>query len=162
MTAAEIAKGLNESELTSGRLRAFEADGVTIFDDTYNANPESMAAAIDTLTELNEAGIEIGNRYVVLGEMAEQGIHAEEAHLSIGRLAARRNIISVSVGKLAEGIYTGASEAGGEAIHFDEAEPAAEWLREQCKASDVVLFKGSRSAGMEKVMNLAFTNSTTT
>lgn len=154
MTAVEIAKGLNESELTSGRLRAFESNGVTIFDDTYNANPESMAAAIDTLTELSEAGINIGKRYVVLGQMAELGEHAEAAHLDIGKLAARRRITAVSVGELAEGIYNGAKEAGGEAIHFNSNEEAAEWLKQTCVATDVVLFKGSRAAGMEKVMQI--------
>lgn len=158
MSAIEIAQGLNQSELTSGRLRAFEQNGVTIFDDTYNANPESMAAAIDTLTELSEAGIEIGKRYVVLGHMAELGDHGEQAHIDVGKLAARRRITAVSVGALAEGISHGAQEDGGEAIHFNEIDAAAEWLKQQCQDKDVVLFKGSRAAGMEKVMELAFGN----
>ncbi len=159
MTAEEIAEGLNKSELTSGRLRSFEANGVTIFDDTYNANPESMAAAIDTLTELSEAGVHIGKRYVVLGHMAELGEHADEAHFALGKLAARRRIIAVSVGELAAGIHQGAIEGGGETFHFNSNDEAAEWLKTQCVVSDVVLFKGSRAAGMEKVMQQAFTDS---
>ena len=158
MTAEEIAQGLNSSELTSGRLRCFESEGVTIFDDTYNANPESMAAAIDTLTEINEAGLEIGERYVVLGQMAEQGIHAEQAHRDVGKLAARRGLHVVSVGGEAKGIHEGAVEGGADSHHFETTEEAAEWLKNVCKSGDVVLFKGSRAAGMERVMNQVFSN----
>ncbi len=158
MTAEEIAQGLNSAELTSGRLRCFESDGVTIFDDTYNANPESMAAAIDTLTEINEAGLETGDRYVVLGQMAEQGIYAEKAHRDVGRLAADRGLHVVSVGQEAKGIHEGATEGGGDSHYFVTTEEAAEWLKSVCKSGDVVLFKGSRAAGMERVMNQVFSH----
>ncbi len=156
MSAVEIAAGLNKTTLTSGRLRAFEVDGVTIFDDTYNANPESVTAAIDTLTELNEPGLVVGKKYVVLGHMAELGDHADVAHREIGELAARREIFTVSVGEEAPGITDGAVSAGGEAKHFNDRDEAAKWLQSTCASGDVVLFKGSRSAGMEKIMNQAF------
>lgn len=156
MTAFEIAEGLNNATLTSGRLRAFESNGVTIFDDTYNANPESVTAAIDTLTELNDPEVAVGEKYVVIGHMAELGDHAEKAHEDVGRLAARREIFTVSVGEAASGITEGAVAAGGRAKHFNQQEEAAKWLQSICKSGDVVLFKGSRSAGMEKIMNQAF------
>lgn len=156
MTAEEIAAGLNQSLLTSGRLRAFESNGVTIFDDTYNANPESVTAAIDTLTELNSSEVNIGKKYVVLGHMAELGEHAEDAHSRVGALAARREIFTVSVGEAAAGFTDGALAAGGEAKHFNKQEGAAEWLQNTCVSGDVVLFKGSRSAGMETIMNQVF------
>lgn len=152
MTTKEIAAGLNGAELTSGRLRCFESNGITVFDDTYNANPESMAAAIETLVELKHEG----SRYVVLGQMAELGDHADEAHHSIGALAAERGVITVSVGEAAKGINEGALSKGGEAIHFADLTESAEWLKRQCVSGDVVLFKGSRAAGMERVMNQSF------
>ena len=158
MTVVEIAAGLNSTVLTSGRLRAFVSEGVTIFDDTYNANPESVIAAIDTLTELNDSEIRTGEKYVVLGHMAELGEHAETAHKEVGELAARREIYTVSVGELAAGVTEGAIAAGGRAKHFNQQDEAAEWLNSTCVSGDVVLFKGSRSAGMEKIMNQAFSN----
>lgn len=156
MTAGEIAAGLSKTSLTSGRLRAYESNGVTIFDDTYNANPESVAAAIETLSELDKSGMEIGEKYVVLGHMAEQGEHAEAAHESVGKLAASREIFTISVGEAAAGITAGAVAAGGKALHFNQREEAAKWLQNTCTSGDVVLFKGSRSAGMEEIMNQAF------
>jgi len=154
MTKEEIAHGLNSSELTSGRLRTFEAGGVTIFDDTYNANPESMMAAIDTLAELDVS--QGGKRYVVLGRMAEQGIHAEEGHRKVGALAAERGIEVLSVGEGALAISEGAAQKSGEANHFNTIKSAADWLQERCVSGDAVLFKGSRAAAIERVMNEAF------
>lgn len=156
MTAVDIAAGLNATALTSGRLRAFESNGVTIFDDTYNANPESVTAAIDTLSELNDPEVTVGKKYVVLGHMAELGEHADSAHEEVGKLTARREIFTVSVGEEAVGITEGALAAGGKAIHFNQRDDAAEWLQNTCESGDVVLFKGSRSAGMETIMNQAF------
>lgn len=154
MTKEEIARGLNKTELTSGRLRTFDADGVTIFDDTYNANPESMLAAIETLAEMKVS--EGGERYVVLGRMAEQGIHAEPGHRKIGGLAAERGICVLSVGEGALAISEGAAVQGGEANHFNTIGSAADWLRARCVSGDAVLFKGSRAAAIERVMNEAF------
>jgi UDP-N-acetylmuramoyl-tripeptide--D-alanyl-D-alanine ligase len=156
MTIHEIAAGLSKTSLTTGRLRAFESNGVTIFDDTYNANPESVVAAIDTLSELHESVVKGGEKYVVLGHMAELGEHADTAHLEVGRLAARRKLHTISVGDAAAGITAGALAAGGSAKHFNQNDEAAEWLKSTCASGDVVLFKGSRSAGMEEIMNQAF------
>ena len=129
---------------------------MTIFDDTYNANPESVVAAIDTLSELHESVVKGGEKYVVLGHMAELGEHADAAHLDVGKLAARREIYTVSVGDAAAGITAGALAAGGRAKHFNQRDEAAKWLQSTCASGDVVLFKGSRTAGMEEIMNQAF------
>ncbi|MGB1131107.1 MAG: glutamate ligase domain-containing protein, partial [Haloferula sp.] len=150
MDPEAIAKGLSNAELTSGRLRRYDSAGITVFDDTYNANPESMAAAIETLAE---TPVERGaDRYVVLGPMGELGSHAPAAHLKVGRLAAERGLKVVAVGAGAEGIAEGA----GGAEFFPEGELAADQLTERLKPGDAVLFKASRSAAMEKVMNRAF------
>ena len=151
MPPEKIAAGLASTVLTSGRLRRFVSGGVVIFDDTYNANPESMAAAIDTLAE-SPVRNDAGRRFAVLGRMGELGSHAAEAHLRVGRLAADRGLVVVAVGEGSEGIAAGA----GRAEHFPDNESAARWLSAEAKPGDVVLFKASRSAAMERVMQQAF------
>ena len=151
MSPEEIAAGLSSTVLTSGRLRRFVSGGITIFDDTYNANPESMAAAIDTLADTPLSGSS-GRRIAVLGRMGELGPHAPEAHLRVGRLAAERGLQVVAVGEGSQGIAEGA----GSAEHFPDGEAAAAWLAGHAKPGDVVLFKASRSAAIERVMNQAF------
>jgi UDP-N-acetylmuramoyl-tripeptide--D-alanyl-D-alanine ligase len=150
MAPDEIAAGLSSATLTSGRLRRFVAAGVTVFDDTYNANPESMAAAIETLAETPVG--EGGRRIAVLGRMGELGPFAAEGHLQVGRLAAQRGLVVVAVGEGSQGIAEGA----GRAEHFPDESQAAEWLAAQAKPGDVVLFKASRSAAIERVMHRAF------
>lgn len=145
----EIAVGLSSVNLTSGRMRRIDWDGITLLDDTYNANPESMEAAIETLLEV--AIPEGGQRIVVLGKMGELGVHAEAAHLKIGKLATAKGLTLLAVGEGAEGI----AEGGGTA-HFPDIHQAADWLSENTRAGDVVLFKGSRTAAIEKVLQTAF------
>ncbi len=150
ISPAEIAVGLSNAVLTGGRLCRYDCDGATIIDDTYNANPESMAAAIETLAD---TPVENGaRRIIVLGRMGELGVHAPSAHLRTGALAARRNLTVVAVGEGAEGIAEGADDAP----HFLDFDQAAKWLTEEVKPGDVVLFKGSRSATVERVMHAAF------
>lgn len=150
MRPCEIASGLNEAKISSGRLARRVVDGVTIIDDTYNANPESMAAAIETLAE---APMPNGaRRFVVLGRMGELGIHGPAAHHQIGKLAASRDLVVIAAGEGAEGIAEGA----GGAKHFPVLADAAKWLAAEVKPGDAVLFKGSRSATIERVMNAAF------
>jgi UDP-N-acetylmuramoyl-tripeptide--D-alanyl-D-alanine ligase len=151
MAPDELAAGLSNAVLTSGRLRRFTTGGITVFDDTYNANPESMAAAIDTLAE-TPVRSGSGRRFAVLGRMGELGPHAAEAHLKVGRLAADRGLVVVTVGEGAEGIAEGA----GNAEHFADITAAAAWLSVHVKAGDAVLFKASRSAAIERVMHQAF------
>jgi UDP-N-acetylmuramoyl-tripeptide--D-alanyl-D-alanine ligase len=145
-----IAHGLSSSTLTGGRLNRYLYQDITVIDDTYNANPESMAAAIETL-----AATPVSNgsrRFIVLGRMGELGKHAAAAHLQIGRLAADHGLTLIAVGDGAEGIAEGAMGAP----HFPVLADAAAWLSREVKPGDVVLFKGSRTATVEKVMNSAF------
>jgi UDP-N-acetylmuramoyl-tripeptide--D-alanyl-D-alanine ligase len=144
----EIARGLSDAVLTGGRLRRFEWNGITILDDTYNANPESMAAAIEALAEIPVTG----RRIAVLGRMAELGVYATSAHHRIGKLAAERGIQVISVGVGAEGI----SEGAGSSRHFADTLAAAEAVAAMSASGDAVLFKGSRTAAVEKVMQSAF------
>jgi UDP-N-acetylmuramoyl-tripeptide--D-alanyl-D-alanine ligase len=146
----EIAAGLSNAVLTGGRLHRRDWQGVSIIDDTYNANPESMAAAIETLADMPLP--DGARRFAVLGRMGELGSHAPAAHLRAGELAAERGLTVIAVGEGAEGIARGA----GGAPHFPDLGEAAAWLSREVKPGDAVLFKGSRAATVEKVMNAAF------
>ena len=147
---AEIAAGLSNAVLTGGRLCRYEYHGTTVIDDTYNANPESMAAAIETLADTPV--VNGARRIIVLGRMGELGAHAPAAHLRTGALAAERHLTVIAVGEGAEGIAEGAKHAP----HFPDLDQAAKWLTREVKPGDVVLFKGSRTATVERVMHAAF------
>jgi UDP-N-acetylmuramoyl-tripeptide--D-alanyl-D-alanine ligase len=150
ISPAEIAAGLSEAKLTSGRLGRFDHLGTTIIDDTYNANPESMAAAIETLADMQVSSD--SKKFIVLGRMGELGTHAAAAHLRTGELAVACKLTVIAVGEGADGIAKGAKNAP----YFLDLNEAAEWLKREVKPGDVVLFKGSRSATVERVMHTAF------
>lgn len=150
ISPAEIAAGLSTCKLTGGRLGRYDHHGTTVIDDTYNANPESMAAAIETLADTPVSNG--ARRIIVLGRMGELGPHAPAAHLRTGALAAERQLTVIAVGEGSEGIAAGANNA----LHFPDLDQAAKWLAHEVKPGDVVLFKGSRSATVERVMHAAF------
>ena len=149
LSPAQIAQGLTSVELTSGRMRRIQCDGITLLDDTYNANPESMEAALDTLCDVQVR--DGAQRIAVLGRMGELGPFASEAHLRIGKLAKSKGLRLIAVGEGAEKIAI-----GGESVHLPDSQSAAEWLKSNTNSGDVVLFKGSRSAAIEKVLQTAF------
>jgi len=129
----------------AGRLRRLVAvGGWTVIDDSYNANPGSMAAAIDTLLL---AG---GERWLVLGDMAELGADARALHAGIGERARERGVDRLfAVGPLGAATVE-AFGAGGE--HFSDKPALIDALRAQLHAGVTCLVKGSRSAGMEQVV----------
>lgn len=151
MDCASIARGLDQASLTSGRLRRFVSRGITVFDDTYNANPESMMAGLQTLAAQDVP--DGGRRFAVLGRMGELGVHAAEGAQRVGICAAALPIHAITVGNEADLI---SRHAGENARHFSERETAAAWLSHELRAGDVVLFKGSRTAAMERVMKQIF------
>jgi UDP-N-acetylmuramoyl-tripeptide--D-alanyl-D-alanine ligase len=155
MEVEEIAAGLGAAEITGGRLKRFVANGITVIDDTYNANPDSVKAAIDVLAEQQTSN---GNtKTAVLGMMAELGSFAEAMHREVGRYAIEHGVRLVTVGAGAVGISEGGRDAGGvEVQHFDGYDEASAWLRSELHAGDCVLFKGSRMAAVETVMNNVF------
>ncbi|MBK1835302.1 UDP-N-acetylmuramoyl-tripeptide--D-alanyl-D-alanine ligase [Roseibacillus ishigakijimensis] len=153
LTLAEIARGLEATELTSGRLRSFQKNGITILDDTYNANPESMRAGLETLAERRPGPG--GRHFAVLGKMAEIGATAPQEHHALGEFAAARGVRVVSVGGEARGISQGAASDR----HFDTRDEAARWLAQELHEGDVVLFKGSRTAAIENVIKALFPDS---
>lgn len=145
----EIAGALGEVRLTKGRLEEKTVRGISFLDDSYNANPDSMAAALRTLRSAKVAG----RRVAVLGFMGELGEHERSEHLNLGERVVENGIdVLVTVGDRASLINEGAVGLA-ENRNFATHEEASVFLREILAAGDLVLVKGSRSAGMEKVIS---------
>ena len=155
MPLADVAAALSAAQPASRwRMETTErADGLLIINDAYNANPESMRAALQALA--NIAGRRSGRAVAVLGGMAELGDRAETAHEEVGRLVAELGIPRlVVVGPAARGIERGAALAGswsGEASWVPDIDSAVALLRRELGAADVVLVKASRAASLERV-----------
>jgi UDP-N-acetylmuramoyl-tripeptide--D-alanyl-D-alanine ligase len=151
MSPAEVAAALSAAEpLSRWRMEVTRrADGVTVVNDAYNANPESMRAAMAAV-----AGLPAHRRIAVLGAMGELGPGADEEHERLGRDAAAAGVdLLVAVGPDAVGIAEGAvaagRRAGEESVHVPDRAAARELLSEVLRPGDVVLVKASRSYGLE-------------
>lgn len=128
------------------------SDGLVVVNDAYNANPESMKAAVDTLAGM---GARSGRRTVaVLGTMLELGAGGPDAHRDVGRHAAESGVdVLLTVGPEAAAIAEGyaAAAAGGVTIPTVGRGEAVDWLRHNVSAADVVLVKASRGAALELI-----------
>lgn len=145
LDAGIIASGLAATRAPAGRLAPVAARrGARLIDDSYNANPASLAAAIDWLATMR------GHRVLALGDMAELGEAGPALHAEAGRAARTAGIESLlAAGPLA----ARAAEAFGVGAEaFDDAEALAAALRERLQSDWIVLAKGSRAAGMERVV----------
>ena len=129
------------------------ADGVTVVNDAYNANPESMRAALKTLAVMSRG--KQRRTWAVLGQMAELGDDARAAHMDLGRFVVRLDVSRlVVIGPEAGGIHAGAvleGSWGKESVHVDDVDAAVALLRDEVAPGDVVLVKASRAAGLERV-----------
>jgi UDP-N-acetylmuramoyl-tripeptide--D-alanyl-D-alanine ligase len=141
---------LAAAPLTKARLQIKEIHGVQFIDDSYNANPESMKAALRTLVELDTDG----KRIAVLGEMGELGAESARAHNEVGEEAATLGIDHlIAIGEGGELMARAAEKSGLEkSTAVASTKEAAELLSEIAAAGDLVLVKGSRSARTERVM----------
>jgi UDP-N-acetylmuramoyl-tripeptide--D-alanyl-D-alanine ligase len=151
---AAVASALSAATAISRwRMEVTErADGLVVINDAYNANPESMRAALEALAAVGRSRRATGGRTVaVLGPMAELGDDGPAEHDALGHLARRIGITTViAVGEEARPIRDGAAlEGSGDWV--PDAEAAVSWLRENLRAGDVVLVKASRSASLERV-----------
>jgi len=147
----ECAVGLASTPLTKARLQIKEIDGIQFIDDSYNANPDSMKAALRTLMELDSDG----RRIAVLGEMGELGVESDRGHREVGEAAAALRIDElIAVGPIGAAIARAAEQAGlKKSRAVDSHEQAAELLEKNAAPGDLVLIKGSRSARMERVLD---------
>jgi UDP-N-acetylmuramoyl-tripeptide--D-alanyl-D-alanine ligase len=152
LTRAEIQNGLLECKPAKMRMQAWEWNGVCVLDDAYNANADSMQAALETLREMPCDG----RRVAVLGDMAELGAHSRTAHEEIGRRAAERGVDQLfTIGTMAGTTAEAARSAGlGAVKEFSDMNALAEAVREFLKPNDVILLKASRSARMERLGEL--------
>lgn len=142
---ADIAKGLARFEPARGRMqRAVSATGATLIDDTYNANPDSVLAAIDVLAGLPSP------RILVLGDMGEVGDQGPQFHREVGLYARQQSLQAIfATGPLSRDTV---QAFGKGAVHFDDAVALANALRKVARPGATILVKGSRFMQMERVV----------
>ena len=148
----QVSTGLANCKPPKMRLQIWEANGLRVLDDSYNANADSALAALQTLRDLPTHG----RRLAVLGDMAELGQHSAAAHTEIGRRAAELNIHHLlAVGRWAPQTAAGARAGGldGVSEYADVAEAAAA-LRRIAVPGDLVLLKASRAVGLERLADI--------
>ena len=144
-TLSDMQQGLQAYQSTPGRMhRMNSACGATVIDDTYNANPGAVRAAIDVLVGLSASST------LVLGDMGELGAESAALHRDLGRYARELGIARlITVGTLSAAT---SSEFGEGGMHFSDRQKAIEFLQANLSVNDIVLVKGSRSTRMELVV----------
>ena len=149
LTWQEILDGLREGH-SQLRLTAVRSDrGALLLDDTYNASPESMLAALNLLAELD------GRKVAVLGDMLELGKYEKQGHEIVGIRAAQVADALVTVGVLGHSIASAARLAGmraGKIIEFENTDEAILHLQKSLNEGDVVLVKGSHGVRMDRIV----------
>ena len=135
-----VESGLNTFETIKGRLHIQDIGGMTLIDDSYNANPASMRYGLDMLSEKAAAG---GRRVAILGLMAELGGLGQQYHREIGDYARSHADFLIGVGDLAK-LY-------GADRWFEDSDVCAEQIVSLLRPRDCILVKGSGSASMRKV-----------
>jgi UDP-N-acetylmuramoyl-tripeptide--D-alanyl-D-alanine ligase len=144
-----VRDGLAECKPAKMRMQFWEAGGVRVLDDAYNANADSVVAALETLCALPLQG----RRVAVLGDMAELGAQSEAAHAEIGRRAAELGIGQLfAIGRMAPVMAAAARAAGlSRVIEFADVEAARHAVKNFLKSGDVVLLKASRASRLERI-----------
>ncbi|MCC6300944.1 MAG: UDP-N-acetylmuramoyl-tripeptide--D-alanyl-D-alanine ligase [Anaerolineales bacterium] len=158
--AVGLAEGMNWQEILEGlsqghtqlRLAAVRSEsGALLLDDTYNASPESMLAALNLLDELD------GRKIAVLGDMLELGPYERGGHEMVGLRAAQVAGMLLTLGERAHIIADAARRAGmkkSAVLEFDDFEPVVEWLKANLSTDDVALIKGSHGLRMDRITSL--------
>jgi UDP-N-acetylmuramoyl-tripeptide--D-alanyl-D-alanine ligase len=158
--AVGLAEGMNWQEILEGlsqghtqlRLAAVRSEsGALLLDDTYNASPESMLAALNLLDELD------GRKIAVLGDMLELGPYERGGHEMVGLRAAQVASVLLTLGERAHMIAEAARRVTRRTrtiIEFDELEPLMDWLKHNLTKDDTVLIKGSHGLRMDRITAL--------
>jgi len=151
LTREEIVRGVAAYEPTGSRMRVVRLrEGRILLDDCYNANPQSVAAALEVL-----AKTACDKRVAVLGDMGELGDLTEKAHYNTGMLAAMLGIDTViAIGEKAALIADGAEQNGGNVLHYATKEEAVETLKEELDVNTVMLVKASHAMHFEVLADL--------
>jgi UDP-N-acetylmuramoyl-tripeptide--D-alanyl-D-alanine ligase len=137
------------ASFTVGNMRGQRTlhQGIVIWNDCYNSNPEAAQSMLDVLVETPAV-----RRIAVLGEMLELGLSSDELHGQVGRYAGRRVDLLIGVGGAARAMVEAARQAGVEAEFFEDPADAGERARQVARPGDAVLFKGSRGVKVEKAL----------
>lgn len=148
LSLPEIAAAVREIRPASMRGVVHRVNGVTLVDDSYNSNPDALVKALESAAHLPGE-----RRVAVLGDMLELGPEGPRFHRECGERAARLGFSPVvGVGALAQHLVDGAGAAGAEAVWLPDAAAAAEWAAGEVRPGDVVLVKGSRGVGLDRVV----------
>ena len=164
MSGKDIARELSSAQARSRWRMDVQTStrGITVINDAYNANPDSVRAALKTLRAMQGSG----RTWAVLGEMLELGDRSTDEHDAIGRLAVRLDISRlVCVGIGTKVMHLAASNEGSwgdESVWVEDPQAAIDLLDEQLESGDVVLVKASRAVGMERVPEHLLNSGSTT
>lgn len=147
MTLEEIDAGIRKLKAIGGRNNIFDAKGMTIIDDCYNANPMSMKASLQVLCSAE------GRKVAILGDMFELGAGEVEMHRQVGETAKSLGIdVVVCIGELAKNIYYGASEGNSSALHFKTKEEFFTEMDSILEKGDTVLIKASNGMKFKEIV----------
>jgi len=146
LTDGEIAAGIADFAPVGRRARVSDTGFVTLVDDCYNANPDSVDCAVDSMAKLT------GRRVCILGDMLELGPDSPALHRAVGRYAAEHGSeLVLTAGRLAEDISAGAAEAGAQTAHYPDTASLIAALPEHLRRGDAVLVKASHSMKFENI-----------
>ena len=148
LTWQEIFEGLSRGRAQLHLAAVRTNSGALILDDTYNASPESMLAALNLLDELD------GRKIAVLGDMLELGPYEKQGHEMVGMRTAQVAKLLLTLGPRARMIAAAARRAGmkpSQILEFEQPEPIMDWLNKNLTATDAVLIKGSRGLRMDRI-----------
>lgn len=155
MNLVEISRALHHFNPPKGRMKLIAGvKNTLIIDDSYNASPQSAAAALETIARIPLAAA--AHKFAVLGDMLELGSLSEEGHRQVGAAAVKAGVdILIVVGERARDIGRGAEAAGLERrriFHFSDSVAARLFVQDQIRQGDLILVKGSQGVRMEKIV----------
>jgi len=151
LSGEQIQKGLSRYSPSGMRQRICDVAKMRFIEDCYNASPTSMTASLDVLKNISD-----GRAVAVLGDMLELGDLTESAHLEVGRYAAKKCDLVVCCGQNAKLIEEAAKAEGCQSVWFESLEETQQFLINELKEGDCVLFKASHSMQFEKIINALY------
>ena len=150
--AKRVVRGLSNFEQTGRRQKVVDSEGVTVIEDCYNANPDSMKAALAMFKDFP-----CKRRFALLGDMLELGELSREAHEELGRLAAESGLYClITYGEQAKRTAVVAAAKGVKTLHADSYREAADALLSRVQPGDAILVKASHGMALEKVLDIFY------
>ncbi len=145
LTLKEAVHGLKKTCFTQGRMTRSKENTITLLDDCYNAGPDSMASAVESLSAFSQK-----RKVAILGDMCELGEEEIDFHRQVGQWAKEKKIdLVIAIGSLARYIAEGAGSVG---VHFSEKKKFLNVIEDYIREDDVILVKGSRKMALEDVV----------